>query len=156
MVQPVKQSVEAQSERSITQAFEDMDDSLLILGNAGAGKTSMLLELAQILHAKAITNDSAPIPVLLELARWVPRSAVLPAREVTVGERSRAPDAGKSTLTGPSQRVTISRREARRFGIETGQAHSFHEWVIRELNYLYSIPRNVGESCPFTGADVRR
>jgi hypothetical protein len=146
MVQPVRQSAEAQTERTVTQAFEDMDDSLLILGNAGAGKTSMLLELAEILHAKAVTNDSAPIPVLLELARWVRQSTVLPPREVTPGERRRAADAGQSTRAGPSQRVTISRREARRFGIETGQAHSFREWVISELNYLYSIPRAVGES----------
>ena len=43
---------------------------LLILGEPGAGKTTMMLELAEDLLKRAITDKVEPIPVLLSLSSW--------------------------------------------------------------------------------------
>lgn len=67
--------------RSLTvlDAFDRFDESLLILGEPGAGKTSMLLELASAVLDRA--GDNGPLPVLVELGAWRPagrRTAPLP------------------------------------------------------------------------------
>lgn len=135
------------SQTNIVEAFSEMDESLLILGSPGAGKSTMLLELAQNLHAKALLDQSASIPVVLDLARWSTGPAAMPARQ----SQSSTKDTVRSTSSSepsPNQprRVTASRREGRRFGVVTGQEHDFHNWLIRELNYLYRNPRNVADS----------
>ena len=43
---------------------------LLILGEPGAGKTTMMLELAEDLLKQAIADNTKPIPVLLNLSSW--------------------------------------------------------------------------------------
>ena len=43
---------------------------LLILGEPGAGKTTMMLELAEDLLKRAIADKVEPIPVLLSLSSW--------------------------------------------------------------------------------------
>jgi hypothetical protein len=59
----------------IGHAFDLFDRSMLILGSPGAGKSTLLLELARHLLVEA-TDQDAPVPVLLGLARWtaVPNS----------------------------------------------------------------------------------
>jgi len=47
-----------------------VDGRLLILGKPGAGKTTMLLELAKVLIQRAEEDLSEPIPILLSLASW--------------------------------------------------------------------------------------
>lgn len=44
--------------------------ALLILGESGAGKTTILLELAKDLLAKAEQNASQPMPVVFNLSSW--------------------------------------------------------------------------------------
>jgi len=58
-------------EKRISDVFEEMGGELLILGEPGSGKTTMLLELAQdlITTAKQPLHD-APIPVVLTLSSW--------------------------------------------------------------------------------------
>ncbi len=50
--------------------FDGANRRLLIVGEPGSGKTTELLQLAVQLSEKAETEESAPIPVILELAAW--------------------------------------------------------------------------------------
>ncbi|PSL51522.1 NACHT domain-containing protein [Saccharothrix carnea] len=50
-------------------AFE-RDESLLVLGAAGSGKSTELARLAEALADKASKNDHEPIPIILNLAGW--------------------------------------------------------------------------------------
>jgi hypothetical protein len=47
-----------------------IDRKLLVLGEPGAGKTTMMLELAEALLEKAMLDKAEPIPVLLNLSSW--------------------------------------------------------------------------------------
>jgi predicted NACHT family NTPase len=49
---------------------EGVDGRLLILGQPGAGKTTMLLELAKKLVEQAENDLNEPIPILLSLSSW--------------------------------------------------------------------------------------
>ena len=57
---------------SMLEIFENigMGRALLILGKPGAGKTTMLLELARQLIARARQDESEPIPMVFNLASW--------------------------------------------------------------------------------------
>jgi GTPase SAR1 family protein/MFS family permease len=50
--------------------YKDIAGRLLILGAPGAGKTIMLLKLAEQLVKRAKANPDHPIPVLLNLSSW--------------------------------------------------------------------------------------
>lgn len=54
----------------INEIFEQTYQSLLILGEAGAGKTMTLLGLAQHLLTKAESDIYQPIPVIFNLSSW--------------------------------------------------------------------------------------
>ena len=54
----------------IADVFDDVGDSLLILGEPGSGKTTMLLELARDLIARAEQDDMLHIPVVFNLSSW--------------------------------------------------------------------------------------
>ncbi len=60
------------AEISILEIFDSigMGRSLLILGAPGSGKTTMLLELARGLIARAREDVTQPIPMVLNLASW--------------------------------------------------------------------------------------
>jgi DNA polymerase III delta prime subunit len=60
------------NEAKIIDAFDDpkIDGKLLILGDADSGKTVLLLELAKELLARAESDSSQPIPILLNLSSW--------------------------------------------------------------------------------------
>ncbi|MCA1993856.1 MAG: NACHT domain-containing protein [Coleofasciculus sp. S288] len=47
-----------------------VEGRLLILGKPGAGKTTMLLELAKVLVQRAEQDLSEPVPILLSLSSW--------------------------------------------------------------------------------------
>jgi hypothetical protein len=63
-------------ETRITDVFDDLGGELLILGAPGSGKTTMLLELARDLIARAMVplsvspQDEPPIPVVFNLSSW--------------------------------------------------------------------------------------
>ena len=53
------------------QVYTDTDGGLLILGEAGSGKTTQLLELARDLLDRATNDETHPIPVIFNLSSWV-------------------------------------------------------------------------------------
>lgn len=55
---------------NMVELFHKQDQNLLILGTAGAGKTTMLLTLAKQLLQLAEENPSQAIPIVLHLATW--------------------------------------------------------------------------------------
>ena len=58
--------------RLMIEAFgrEDIGGKLLILGAPGAGKTTMLLSLAEQLVVGALQNPQTTIPIVFELSTW--------------------------------------------------------------------------------------
>jgi NACHT domain-containing protein len=76
LVQPIDSSVsEVREDADIATAFDDLQDSMLILGAPGAGKTTLLLELARALAAKARLEPDSPIPVVVDLSGWTASTA---------------------------------------------------------------------------------
>lgn len=61
----------------IVDVFDDVGGSLLILGEPGSGKTTMLLELARDLIARAEQDPLQCISVVFNLSSWVVRQAPL-------------------------------------------------------------------------------
>lgn len=55
---------------SITEAYDEAGDGLLILGEPGTGKTTLLFELANGLLVRAENDLSHPIPVIVNLSSW--------------------------------------------------------------------------------------
>ena len=58
------------SHTSIIEAYELAQQELLILGEPGTGKSTLLLELAHHLVDKAKQDAEQPLPVLLPLSSW--------------------------------------------------------------------------------------
>src|SRR5262249_39816573 len=54
----------------IIQVFDQLNGAMLILGEPGAGKTTMLLQLARDLIARAERDATMRIPVVLNLSSW--------------------------------------------------------------------------------------
>jgi eukaryotic-like serine/threonine-protein kinase len=54
----------------ISEVFDTVGGGLLILGAPGAGKTTMLLQLAEELLDRAERNPHQPIPIVFNLASW--------------------------------------------------------------------------------------
>ncbi|MBD0369630.1 MAG: TIR domain-containing protein [Pyrinomonadaceae bacterium] len=61
----------ARAEEDVYAAFNKADHSLLILGDPGAGKTFLLLELLNELLKRAEQDRNMRIPVVLNLSSWV-------------------------------------------------------------------------------------
>lgn len=54
----------------VIDIFDESNGSLLILGEPGVGKTTILLELARDAIARAERDSNFPIPVVLNLSSW--------------------------------------------------------------------------------------
>lgn len=54
----------------IIDVYDDMNQSVLILGEPGSGKTTLLLELARYTINRAKENPNEPIPVVFNLSSW--------------------------------------------------------------------------------------
>ncbi len=54
----------------IAQVYDDARGELLILGEPGTGKTTLLLELARDLLDRAQKDDMLPMPVVFNLSSW--------------------------------------------------------------------------------------
>jgi eukaryotic-like serine/threonine-protein kinase len=61
----------------IRTVFDDFEEALLILGVPGAGKTVLLLELAQNLLKKAEQDPTLPIPAVFHLSTWASHQGTL-------------------------------------------------------------------------------
>jgi len=57
----------------IIDVFDELGGELLILGAPGSGKTTMLLELARDLIARAEQDETYPMPVVFNLSSWATR-----------------------------------------------------------------------------------
>jgi len=68
----------------IVDVFDEMGQTLLILGEPGSGKTTMLLELARDTIARAEEDPKHPIPVVFNLSSWM--DAKQPIADWLVGE----------------------------------------------------------------------
>ncbi|NKB17560.1 MAG: NACHT domain-containing protein [Pseudanabaena sp. CRU_2_10] len=68
-------------ETSILEVFErsEIARHLLILGTTGAGKTTVMLDLARTLVEKAEQTTDYPIPVLFELSAWKDANQTIPS-----------------------------------------------------------------------------
>jgi transcriptional regulator with XRE-family HTH domain len=55
---------------SILDVYDDADGELLILGEPGAGKTVLLLELTHTLLMRAVQDESTSLPVVFNLTSW--------------------------------------------------------------------------------------
>ncbi|MFB6725229.1 NACHT domain-containing protein [Kribbella sp. NPDC056345] len=70
-VQPIDSEPRQLPENAdIAAVFDELQDSMLILGAPGAGKTTLLTSLARTLADQAATDERTPIPVLIDLASW--------------------------------------------------------------------------------------
>lgn len=58
---------------TMREVFTRMGEAMLILGEPGSGKTTMLLELARDAIAQAQTDPVQPIPVVFNLSSWPSR-----------------------------------------------------------------------------------
>lgn len=54
----------------IAKVFDEVSGELLILGAPGSGKTTMLLDLARDLIARAEQDETYPIPAVFNLSSW--------------------------------------------------------------------------------------
>jgi predicted NACHT family NTPase len=59
------------SGKSISEVVDDVEHSVLILGQPGSGKTTTLLTLVSELVARAEKQPALTIPVVLHLSSWV-------------------------------------------------------------------------------------
>jgi hypothetical protein len=57
-------------EKPIIEVFDELQGSMLILGAPGAGKTTLMLELARDLIGRARTDEAHPMPVIFNLSSW--------------------------------------------------------------------------------------
>jgi predicted NACHT family NTPase len=56
--------------KPISEVYRELGKQLLILGEPGAGKTSLLLELTQQLLEEAEATPEQPMPVVFHLSSW--------------------------------------------------------------------------------------
>jgi hypothetical protein len=54
----------------VLELFDGQQGQLLVLGAPGAGKTMLIIELAQALTARALADTQARLPVVLNVAAW--------------------------------------------------------------------------------------
>jgi hypothetical protein len=58
---------------TMVEVFNELDETMLVRGASGSGKTAMMLELLRELLQRANTDSHHPIPVVLTLSSWALR-----------------------------------------------------------------------------------
>jgi len=66
------QSHQLDPQKKMCEVFEEEGGSLLILGEPGSGKTTVMLDLARDLLDQASNDPSRPVPVVFTLSSWNP------------------------------------------------------------------------------------
>jgi serine/threonine protein kinase len=72
-----REDVKLATDASILDIFHQMNGKLLILGEPGGGKTTMMLELARDLLQQAEIDDAHPLPVVFNLSSWAEKQLPL-------------------------------------------------------------------------------
>jgi len=110
----------------ITEVYDRAASELLILGEPGSGKTTLMLELARDLLDRARLDDAHPIPVVFNLSSWAIRDS----------RRDNHPNSpiGQTREVGQS----ISRKSLKRQTIVS--------WLVDELNTKYQVPPKLGQT----------
>lgn len=67
---PGKDERRVPASENIADLFRDLEQSLLIVGDPGTGKSTTLLELTRALCVRMREDESQPVPVFLNLASW--------------------------------------------------------------------------------------
>ena len=70
MQRPGGERYELPAGLSMADVFDDNGQALLILGEPGSGKTTMMLDLARTMIARAQEDGDLPIPVVFNLSSW--------------------------------------------------------------------------------------
>lgn len=105
------------NENNIFDAISAYEHGLLIVGEPGSGKTTILLELAKKYINNAREEKSAPIPVILNLTSW-------------------------TKYHKPKIEAFLTRIKEFLFTSSTDNDGSIFDWVIDELNNFYKIEKN--------------
>jgi len=82
---------------SLAQLYDQASGELLILGGPGSGKTTLMLQLAIVLQRHAIQDESAPIPVMVNLSTWA--NTRPPLQDWLVEEIARTYQVPRASLT---------------------------------------------------------
>lgn len=101
---------------SIIEVFEEMNNAILILGEPGSGKTTMMLELARQSIALAEKDSSLPIPVVFNLSSW---------------------EKPKKKTWGLNYLFSI-------FGINVKE--TMEDWLVKELTAKYYVPKRLAKT----------
>ena len=75
------QELEVGSSGQIARALGESHNALLLLGPPGGGKTTVLLTLCRELWSAASMDPSAPVPVVLSLSTFHPKSTSAPSAQ---------------------------------------------------------------------------
>lgn len=67
---PDREPLPIPSDKKMIELFDENHGELLILGEPGSGKTTMLLDLCRDLLNRAEADETAPIPVVFNLSSW--------------------------------------------------------------------------------------
>lgn len=65
-------SVALAKDIKIWELFDRIDGKMMLLGSEGSGKTTTLLELAEVLIHRAEKSNDYPLPLFLNLSSWYP------------------------------------------------------------------------------------
>jgi len=101
----------------IKDIFEEANGLLLILGEAGSGKTTTLLQLARDLIASVDSDFTEPVPIVFHLSTWTNEEQVTEKTEEQVTEKQ-----------------------------VTKELKGLALWLLNELHSRYYVPKSDGET----------
>jgi tetratricopeptide (TPR) repeat protein/GTPase SAR1 family protein len=115
---PDRQDTTLPANTKMIDVFTEARGELLILGAPGAGKTTMLLDLARTLIERAQQDETLPIPVVFNLSTWA---------------------------TFVEQHNTFVEQHKKQATLDNKQA-TLDDWLIVELKQRYSVPKKTAQA----------